>query len=356
MNPKKILIIKLRHHGDVLLTTPLFRVCRDAFPQVQVDALVYQETCPLLENNPDLHHVYAIDRTTKGIKRLRHEWALLQRIRKTQYEVIIHLTDQWIGAMIARFSGATYRIHLSPIKRKHPFWLNSFTHAVQPPPRGQLHAIELNLLSLKVLGIHLESVSPQVVLRPNPVAFNKAVALLHEKHIQPGFILVHPAARWPFKCWSDAKFGTIISGLLNRGLTVVLTSSPSQFEQEMTNHIEQLALQNTNGQGKLVNYAGLTDLPTLAALQLQCRFYMGVDSAPMHMAAALNVPQIALFGPSWLNEWRPWSTQAITIYAGDYGPLPHPDQINTNDTTRLLDAIPISVVEEHVSKMLRQTA
>ena len=71
----------------------------------------------------------------------------------------------------------------------------------------------------------------------------------------------------------------------------------------------------------------------------------------MHMAAALDVPQIALFGPSWVEEWKPWSDRATVIYAGDYGPLPHPDSINTDDHTRLLKAIPTEVVLREIDAL-----
>ena len=74
----------------------------------------------------------------------------------------------------------------------------------------------------------------------------------------------------------------------------------------------------------------------------------------MHLAAALGKPQVALFGPSWLNEWRPWSQSAEVVYAGNFGPLPHPDSIDTNNPTRLLKHIPTDAVLEAVNRMLQQ--
>lgn len=121
----------------------------------------------------------------------------------------------------------------------------------------------------------------------------------------------------------------------------------------MTAEIERLARAKfSTGSSQLVNVGGKMSLPLLAALLKLSKFYVGVDSAPMHMAAALNVPQVALFGPSWVQEWRPWSDKATVIYAGDFGPLPHPDSINTDDTTRLLSAIPTDVVIQAVNKLI----
>ena len=167
------------------------------------------------------------------------------------------------------------------------------------------------------------------------------------------FVLIHPAARWPFKCWEDDKFADVVVHLLNQGLHVVLTCSPDPVEVAMTAEIERLARAKfSTGSSQLVNVGGKMSLPLLAALLKLSKFYVGVDSAPMHMAAALNVPQVALFGPSWVQEWRPWSDKATVIYAGDFGPLPHPDSINTDDTTRLLAAIPTEVVIQSVDKLV----
>ena len=72
----------------------------------------------------------------------------------------------------------------------------------------------------------------------------------------------------------------------------------------------------------------------------------------MHMAAALDKPQVALFGPSWVNRWRPYSDQATVIWAGDYGELPHPDSIDVNTHERLLSHIPLEAVWQAVEQKL----
>lgn len=352
---QKILVIKLRHHGDVLLTTALYRALHAQFPGMLIDTLVYKETTPLLENNPHLHDVLCIDRKLKGFARLRAELGLFFRVRSKRYGAVIHLTDQWTGALVARFSGAPVRVQMAFAKRQQAFWHNSFTHKIVPPPRGQAHAVELNLLCLQALGVDPSKVHGEMALRPTPDNLSKADALLAGKGINGPFVLIHPAARWPFKCWEDDRFATVVAHLMRSGLHVVLTCSPDPVEVAMTAEIERLARAQTchdNSPVKLVNVGGQISLPLLAALLKLCKFYVGVDSAPMHMAAALNVPQVALFGPSWVEEWRPWSDKATVIYAGDYGPLPHPDSINTDDTTRLLSAIPTEVVIQATRELM----
>jgi heptosyltransferase III len=349
---QKILVIKLRHHGDVLLTTALYHALHDQFPGAQIDTLIYKETTPLLQNNPHLNRVLCIDRKLKGFSRLKAELGLVLQVRRTRYDAVVHLTDQWIGALIARFSNASVRVQMAYVKRDKALWHACFTDRIVPPPRGQAHAVELNLLCLQALGINPRSLRGEMVLRPSPENLDKADALLAEHGVNGPFVLIHPAARWPFKCWEDDKFAEVVVHLLNKGLHVVLTCSPDPVEVAMTAEIERLARAKFSpGPSQLVNVGGKMSLPLLAALLKLSKFYVGVDSAPMHMAAALNVPQVALFGPSWVQEWRPWSDKATVIYAGDFGPLPHPDSINTNDTTRLLAAIPTEVVIQSVDKL-----
>lgn len=358
---QQLLIIKLRHHGDVLLTTPLFRAIKAQFPNCAVDTLIYRETTPLLEGNPDVRQVYTIDRTLKGWARFKAELKLLLAVRRKGYDAVVHLTDQWQGALITGFSKALVRVQMSSPKRDKPLWHRWFTHRVTPPPRGQAHAVELNLLCLKPLGVDPNTVQGELVLHPTAAAVQQASQLLVQYGVDQGFALIHPAARWPFKCWGDDQFAEIVAGICQQGIPVVLSSSPDPVEMAMTAEIERqakslLAQSKSNTSGQIVNLAGQLRLPVLAALLQQARFYVGVDSAPMHMAAALGTPQLALFGPSWLNEWRPWSRNAAVIYAGDFGPLPHPDSINTDDPTRLLQAIPVAVVQEHVARLIKQTA
>ncbi|HEX4843346.1 MAG TPA: putative lipopolysaccharide heptosyltransferase III [Limnobacter sp.] len=377
---QKILVIKLRHHGDVLLTTALYRALVEQLPGAQVDTLIYKETTPLLQNNPHLHQVMCIDRKLKGFARLKAELGLLLQVRRTRYDAVIHLTDQWSGALIAGFSKAAVRVQMQNAKRKQAAWQACFNRRIVPPQRGQLHAVELNLLCLQAFNVNPRGVKGMPTLIPSTENLAKADEMLLEHGIDGPFVLIHPAARWPFKCWDDAKFAAVVAHLLRRGLHVVLTCSPDDIEVQMTHDIEQLAREHLlltlrkpkaavmagnepapisnaepatpqGGFGHLVNRGGQMSLPLLAALLKRCAFYVGVDSAPMHMAAALDVPQVALFGPSWVNEWRPWSERATVIYAGDYGPLPHPDSINTDDPTRLLAAIPQEVVLGAVDRL-----
>lgn len=138
-----------------------------------------------------------------------------------------------------------------------------------------------------------------------------------------------------------------ISALQADGYTLVITSGPDKREQEMVATI--LA---SSPEERVISLAGQLTLRQLAALIDHAQLFLGVDSVPMHMAAALNTPCVALFGPSKLTLWHPWQAQGKTLWAGDYGPLPDPDDIDTKTDERYLDLIPVEVVLNAIRELL----
>jgi heptosyltransferase-3 len=107
--PARILVIKLRHHGDMLLITPVIQTLRQRYPDAKIDVLLYEETRDMLAANTDIHRIYGIDRKWKK-QGQRHliamEWGLLRTLRKQHYDLVLNLADQWRSAIVTRFTGA----------------------------------------------------------------------------------------------------------------------------------------------------------------------------------------------------------------------------------------------------------
>ena len=118
------------------------------------------------------------------------------------------------------------------------------------------------------------------------------------------YVLMHPGARWHFKCWEDGKNAAIVQLLLNSGQNVVLTASPDNVEQYMLQEI--IGRLNIPEGGKIWMLSGCLSLRELAAAIEGAKLFIGVDSAPMHIAAALDKPQIAfVWGRhGWTNGVR----------------------------------------------------
>jgi len=337
--PQKILLIKLRHHGDMLLTTPVIAALRQRYPQASIDVLLYKETLPMLQAHPHIRQLRFIDRKWKNegtLAHMRHEAALLKTIRREGYDLVINLADQWRSAIITALSGAKVRIGFAYNKRSNAFWRQAHTHLVSTRNHGQLHTVEQNLTALQPLNIASEGFPAAMHYSDSDWRHTQATLAQHK--VTRPYIVIQPTSRWLFKCWEDEKVAGLVAALANEQTAIVLTAAPDKKELAMIEHILSLC------PGKAISLAGQLTLPQLASLIDHARLFIGVDSAPMHMAAALNTPCIALFGPTKLKQWRPWGDNNQVIWAGDYAPLPAPDSINTNTEIRYLSAIPLEEV------------
>ena len=360
-NPQKILVIKLRHHGDVLLTTAFLRHLRLRFPQAELHFLIYKETTPLVSHNEHINKLWTIDRSIKGWARIKTEFGLLRQLKREGFDLLFHQTDQWIGALAALFCTSAAAISFLFFKRDNWLWKKAFTYLVPQPPHDTVHAAAYNFLLLPPLKLggtlpDLPEVSPATAPchLPIPASLAKqAEDLLKKSGIEKKYVLMHPPARWGFKCWEEDRVAAVIDFIVAKGFQVVLTSGPAASEVAMVEKIMSLCVGAKPG-SDVVSLAGKVNLPLVAAFLKRCAFYVGVDSAPMHMAAALNVPQVCLFGPTRVNEWRPWSDNATLIYAGDYGEIPSPDGLDTSTTERYLKPIQTQVVIEAITDLTRK--
>lgn len=345
--PQRILVIKLRHHGDMLLTTPVIQTLHENFPNAEIDVLLYKETESMLTHHPVINQCYHIDRQWKKLSKrqhIQHELALLTTLRQRHYHLVINLADQWRSAIITRMTAAPVRLGFAFNKRKHWFWQSSHTELVAVDQHETMHMVEQNLSILSPL--QLSKTSTKATMSYLTSDKNKIDHLLVANNVGKNYIVIHPASRWFFKCWSEHKMAELINGLEHQ--QIILTASPDENELAMLNDI----LSRCNSHN-IVNLAGQLTLPQLAALIDNARLFIGVDSVPMHMAAALRTPHVALFGPSKLALWHPWEAIGETIWAGDYGTLPDPDDIDTGTTIRYLDLIPVNRVLDSARRLLQ---
>jgi len=300
---RRALIIKLRHHGDVLMTSPVLSVLKAHVPQCEIDALVYAETSPMLEGQPALAQMHTIDRRWKSqgpLAQLAAEWRLLSQLRARNYDLVVHLTDHRRGAWLTRLLGP--RLSVAPmVDGRGKFWSNSFTHLYHLDQRGLRHVVEYNLDALRVLGIDPPVEQRKLVMVPGQPAETRIAELMRTHMlIAKGFIQLHPTSRWLFKCWPAEKTAALMDLLHAQGYRLVISAAPDAKETALVNAIK------AKTQAPYVDLCGQLSLKELAALTAQARLFIGVDSAPMHIAAAMNTPTVALFGPSGDKEWGPW--------------------------------------------------
>jgi heptosyltransferase-3 len=345
---QRILVVKLRHHGDVLLSSPVFHVLRQRAPHVEVDALVYRETADMLAGHPDIAQLHTVDRAWKRqgfVEQMRHESALVRTLAARRYQMIVHLTDHWRGAWLTHLLRPRWSVAPARAGR---LWKWSFSHRY-PLPRGTpRHAVELNLDALRRVGIYPEQAEKALILVPGEAACARVDALLAAASLAPrGFVQLHPTSRWLFKSWTEAANAGLLQRLAADGHRVVVTGAPDAREKAIVSRIIAAA------GVPVTDLSGELTLREMGALAARARLFVGVDSAPMHIAAAMGTPVVALFGPSGDQEWGPWHVEHRIVASGQHPCRPcGNDGCGGGKVSECLTTLPVERVHAAVNELL----
>lgn len=346
---RRVLVTKLRHHGDVLLTSPVFSVLKAHAPHLEIDALVYADTAPMLSGNPAVSRVFVVDRGWKRlgwIEQAGAEWDALQQLRSRDYDLLIHLSEHPRGAWLARLLGPRYRV-AADYPRVRGWWKASFSHLYPLPKNGRRHVVELNLDALRRIGLQPGERERGLSFVPGEEAEREVGRMLTDLGLAPGnYIHLHPASRWQFKCWPAQKTAELIDKLQSLGERVVLSSAPDAEELGLVRQIHALATT------PFADLSGKLTLKQLGALTRNAKLFIGVDSAPMHIAAAVGTPVVALFGPSGEFDWGPWQVPHRVV-ASDHSCRPcGNDGCGGGKLSECLSTLPVSAVLQAVHALL----
>ncbi len=310
---KRILVIKLRHIGDVLLTAPVFRALKERFPAAYVAAAVNAGTEEMLSGNPHVDDIIILDRGGRGgLKKAFKEAAFLAGIRKKRFDTVVDLTCSDRSAILSFLSGAGMRVASEPLAARTGFKgkKHLYTHLTKI---NDLHMVAQNLEFLKPLGAGAGDPAFDLFIPQEAKDFVGEIFKKHGINDTDRVVHVHPASRWQFKCWKDDRMAGVITRLMEKGVKVVLTSSPDKKEMARAGKILSIASKSPAAESCLVDLCGKIDLKRLAAVSAASSLFLGVDSAPMHMAAAVGTPVVALFGPSILWRWAPWDAALMGV-------------------------------------------
>jgi heptosyltransferase-3 len=305
--PRRILAIKNKHLGDVICGVPAFRALHEVFPEAELDLIVSPGSRDLVDGFDWIQTVIESPRKLKGVARIGEEFRVALAVVRGGYDLVVDFTWSDRAMWYAAMSGASRRwgIQVTSGSKLKP---HLYTDYGVKPDRSH-HVMEHEREFLRRMGIPAYDIRPD--FPPTPLEEESARTWLADQGIpHEKLVVVHPTSRWLFKCWHDERVAQVIDWLSLQGWKPVITCGPSQDELGRARNIVSLVKQPC-----LARLGDMT-IRELAAFIRQAHFFFGMDSAPSHIASAVGVPAVILFGPSQVNRWRPYGDQHVVLHGG----------------------------------------
>lgn len=275
----RILLIRLRSMGDCLLLTSPIRALKEEFPDFRVSVLVESRFAGCFDGNPDIDEVLSISRKKEAL-----------RLAMRRFDLVVNLhggPTSFAYALLAR----------GPHIGFDQFQYKKLYRGLLPAPDPKLHSVEATMAAFQWLGVQRQD-APPLRFESQPGRLGQM-----QDALRSPYAVIHPAALMDTKRWEARRFAELARSLRDRGLSPVLTCGPGE---EST--VAEVAGHMTSPQILL----GLR-IPELAELIRGAKLYVGNDSGPMHLAAAVGTPILALWGSSDSKRWRPWSADHVVV-------------------------------------------
>lgn len=297
---KKILLIRLRRIGDIVMTTPAIAALRHGLPGATIDYVVEAPFSRLVDGHPDLDRVFVVPRKEGAADFM----GFIRRIRREKFDAVLDFHGGPRAARIAWFSGAKLKIGYE-LKGKR------FLYNIRVPRRpkdGFIHSVENHLNLVRALGISVPDPAPPLRL-PEP----RAEETGNIDHWWEGnglgrdaTAVLHIGAGNRFRDWGAENLSALIRHLVRRsGAKVILVGSEDDMPRAEALRTEDPA--------SILSLVGKINLIELRLLIARARLFVGPDSGPMHIAATTGTPIVALFGPTLPANFAPWKAEATLL-------------------------------------------
>ena len=286
--PHRVLIIVTRRIGDVLLATPVFRSLRSAWPDATIDTLVFSSTADVLLSNADVNTIHKIPERP-GL--LQHIVFIANLFRR--YDLALSLVAGDRPTLYAWCAGRQRMGLLLPTLKES--WKRRFLHRWVAYDLNEKHTVLTHLSLLEPLGVPaIAEVTPSW----SGADEQRAAQALSPLHGKP-YVVLHLYPKFNYKMWSDDGWLELARWISAQGLHLALTGSSDTAELA---YVKRLATQ----MNAPLNLSGQLTLNQSACVIARAAAYVGPDTALTHMAAALGVPTVAIFGPTDPLKWGPW--------------------------------------------------
>ncbi|WP_051308928.1 glycosyltransferase family 9 protein [Desulfogranum japonicum] len=318
LNGQRILIIKQSSLGDVVHTLPLAHALKRTYPSCELGWVIEAGLQDLIQYDSTIDNVFPIHIPStsepgagKGVywAALKATVQVLASLRKQftsrAYDIVLDLHASFRSGMLSLTNPGGKRYGFADAKEGNTF----FQHVLVHNEHGREHAVEKNLLFCEQLQCAVEK--QDFFMETGDGARDRVTAFLTESgysHTQP-LVYINPTARWQSKFWLQERWAALADKLLVTGYQVVFGGSAADVP-----YIE--AVTSTMHRQALIA-AGKLSLAQSVALLQYADFYIGLDTGPMHIAAMVNTPVVALFGPTHPERVAPYGVASEVLQALD---------------------------------------
>lgn len=287
MNYHNILIVKLSAIGDVIHALPVAAALKKRFPHARITWVVEKQAYDILTNNPYIDEIIIFDKanfkTVCGFS--KHMPGFINKLCEHHFDLALDLQGLFKSAAIAFFSGASKRMVYCNARE--------LSHMVSEQicgPNQTGHVVERYLDVARALGCGIDK--PEFVIRTTAAEAELAAARAKQAGLDlaQSYVALLPGTNWPNKCWPVPHFAQLVDKLYENGMIPVILGSPA----------DQVWARDITATANIppIDLTGKTSLKELAYILRKANTVVAGDTGPMHLAAALETPVIALFGPT----------------------------------------------------------
>lgn len=302
MNYKKILIIKLSAIGDVIHALPVASALKKNNPAARITWIVEKPAYDLLTNNPNIDEIILFDKkklkSTTGL--VKYGCKLSKELRSRNFDLALDLQGLLKSAAIAYLSRAKKRLVYCNARE-----LSYLVSEKVCGENSKGHVVDRYLDVVRQLGITIDKPHFGINLTETEIAETKDVMVKAGLNVRDTYVVLAPGTNWPNKCWPTNYFAELAEALYEKGFTPVVIGGTQ--DERLYNQIA------VNIRKLPVNLTGKINLKQLAYVLKNAKAFVGGDTGPMHLAAAVNIPVIALFGPTSPERNGPYGNNHVVL-------------------------------------------
>ena len=309
---RKILLVRLSAIGDVIHALPIANVIRKKYNKAEIDWIVEKKAIDLVEMNPYIDNVYELpkakwkdDFKENKLEALKEAKDFFKNFKKKRFDKVLDVHGLFKSGITTYFSGANKRYGPSDGREGSKLFYTDILDL----PEAKIHQVERSMNLARSFGAKTKEIDYGLNVPENIKKRLKEKAENWNLELD-NLVVINPFTTWESKDWFIEKYNLLTNELLEKyDYQIVFTGGPGEKEK-----IEKI-LNDVKNKNRVFNLAGETDLKELTELYKKAKLFIGGDTGPLHLAAALELPVVAIMGPTDPKTHGPYNENSIVLQA-----------------------------------------